>query len=159
MIYLQNKSLHTSAVLKQILLLLFFMFAFKTDYAQFYSEDSTNVYESLSNSSNLTSGYFDANDALRSLFISSDSTYSSIKAFSSDSLTKAYDGDWSNDELFLSSKDFDPSKMEDSIGLYCRIMPGIVSICQGRESLHPVLDGGVGSSIMVSMLVFIRAIR
>ncbi|MGD0711316.1 MAG: M23 family metallopeptidase [Bacteroidales bacterium] len=154
MIYLQNKSLRTSAVLKQILLLLLFMFAFKTDYAQFYSEDSTNVYESLSDSSNLTSGYFDANDALRSLFISSDSTYTSIKAFSSDSLTKAYDGDWSNDELFLSSKDFDPSKMEDSIRVvlqdnagHCFYMPrqGIITSGFGwrRWQFHYGVDVGL----------------
>ncbi len=116
MIFFKNIFPHRSKALTQLPLLLFFLFAFKSDYAQFYSNDSNNVYESLSDSSNLTSGYFDAYDALGTLFFNNDSVYSSpIKAFSSDSLTKAYDGDWSNDELFLFSKDFDPSKMEDSI--------------------------------------------
>jgi murein DD-endopeptidase MepM/ murein hydrolase activator NlpD len=144
-----------SKTLKQLPLLLFFVFAFKTDYAQFYSDDSNNVYESLSDSSNLTSAYFDAYDELGPLFYNADSIFSkSVKAYSSDSLTKAYDGDWSNDELFIFSKDFDPSKMEDSIRIvlqdnagHCFYMPrqGIITSGFGwrRWQFHYGVDVGL----------------
>jgi murein DD-endopeptidase MepM/ murein hydrolase activator NlpD len=54
-------------------------------------------------------------DSLGALFFSSDSSASAFIPFSTDSLTKAYGGDWSNDILFLFNKDFDPTKMEDSV--------------------------------------------
>jgi LysM repeat protein len=78
-------------------------------------DDTLNVFESHNDSLNITVGFYDTFDSLGSLFFSPDSLPSAAVAYSSDSLTKAYGGDWSNDQLFLFDKDFDPSKMDDSI--------------------------------------------
>lgn len=88
--------------------------------AQEDGDDTINVIESLSDSTNLVSGFFDVYDSLGSLFFNPDSVASiEVSSFentySSDSLTKAYGGDWSNDILFLFDKDFNPAKMVDSI--------------------------------------------
>jgi len=105
--------------------------------AQEDRDDTINVVESLSDSTNLISGFFDVYDSLGSLFFNPDSVASFTSTYSSDSLTKAYGGDWSNDVLFLFSKDFDPAKMVDSIRI----------ILQDNEGhcYNPPRIGGINS--------------
>lgn len=71
------------------------------------------VYESQSDSSNLVSDFFDISDLLASLFVSDSSSL--VTLHSNDSLNKAFGGEWSNDILFLFNKEFDVTKIEDSV--------------------------------------------
>jgi murein DD-endopeptidase MepM/ murein hydrolase activator NlpD len=83
---------------------------------QLQRNDTIEIYESQNDSLDITSGFYDVYDSLGALFFTPDTLSSAaITAYSPDSLNKAYGGDWSNDQLFIFNKDFDPSKMEDSI--------------------------------------------
>jgi len=103
------------SVIVRILLLLIILFSFQPEiYSQIELKDSVFVYESESDSMNIISGYFDVYDSLDLFFFEADSSIASF-AYIPDSLTKSNGGGWSNDILFLFNKDFDPTKMEDSI--------------------------------------------
>jgi murein DD-endopeptidase MepM/ murein hydrolase activator NlpD len=97
------------------IILLVLLFSSKISVAQEIQDEPINVFESESDSANLTSGYFDVYDSLGELFFNSDSSSTSIMKYSRDSITGAFGSDWSNDVLFLFNKDFDANKMEDSI--------------------------------------------
>lgn len=105
-------------------------------FAQQQQDDTINVFESLNDSMNLSSAFFDVSDFMGIFFFNIDSAGVSAMTYPIDSLTKAYGGDWSNEVLFFFNKDFDPSKMEDSIKMvlqdnegHCFYMPrqGILS--------------------------------
>jgi len=82
-------------------------------FAQEKLREPIYIYESQSDSINLVSDFFDISDLLESLFISDSS--SNVTLHSNDSLNKAFGGEWSNDILFLFNKEFDVTKMEDSV--------------------------------------------
>jgi len=119
----------------RVALLQFFVFVFlfsvsvPDTFAQ-QQDDTINVFESLNDSMNLSSAFFDVSDSMGIFFFNIDSAAVSSMTYPSDSLTKAYGGDWSNEVLFFFNKDFDPSKMEDSIKIalqdnegHCFYMP------------------------------------
>ena len=96
----------------------FFLISFQVQntFSQEQSGDTIIVFESLSDSMNLSSAYFDVSDSLGIFFFAPDSLVLTNDIIASpDSLAKAYGGDWSNEILFLFNKDYDPSKMEDSV--------------------------------------------
>lgn len=128
-------------------------------------DDTLNVRESLGDSLNLSSSYFTGDFLLGnpadSLYFYTEvynggSAYipdsaRAISTLSPDSLAKAYGGVWSNEILFLFDKDFDPSKMEDSVrivmkdsgeGDYYQPVPGVVTSPFGwrRWQFHCGMD-------------------
>jgi LysM repeat protein len=123
-------------------------------FAQQQQDDTINIFESLNDSMNLSSAFFDVSDSLGIFFFNNDSSDVSVMPYRYDSLTKAYGGDWSNDVLFLFNKDNDPSKMEDSIKIplqdnegHCFYMPrhGILTSNFGwrRWQFHYGVDIGL----------------
>lgn len=97
--------------------ILVFLFAFLfinpgKSYSQYLEDDTIYVYESLNDSMDLTSSYFDIADSLGFYFFNySDSQF--VATLSLDSLTKNMEN-WNNEVLFF-NKSFDPTKMADSV--------------------------------------------
>ncbi|NTW33557.1 MAG: peptidoglycan DD-metalloendopeptidase family protein [Bacteroidetes bacterium] len=99
----------------------FFLYTLNID-AQEMPSDSLTIFESLNDSLNLSSINIEVTDSLAPLFYAADSAIyatdsvlNNTVSFPSDSIKLAYGGEWSNDILFLFNKNFDPSKMEDTV--------------------------------------------
>ncbi len=108
-------SKYRSLFFRMVLLAIVFFANTTFNSAQAQKDDTVPLYESQNDSLNITAGFYDFYDSLGSLFFTPESSVPHIKACSADSLSKAYNGDWSNDQLFVFSKDFDVAKMDDSI--------------------------------------------
>ncbi len=81
-------------------------------FSQKNGEDTIYVFESMNDSTDLTSYYFPIADSIGYYFFNyTDSNF--VATLSLDSLTKNYEN-WNNDILFF-NKSFDPSKIQDSI--------------------------------------------
>ena len=117
MVKKKNRILKDVSLCRYIIISTFLFTSYINLFAQTYGVDSINVFESHNDSINLVSGSYEVYDSLGALFFNPDTTHSlsHITNYSSDSLAAAYGGEWSNDILFLFSKDFDPSKMDDSV--------------------------------------------